>query len=81
MRGGIRSTSRTIRPVPLDKNRHSDANQHQRYLERLGAKNIPKSLDDFQNLKYTEPEKWDKLKTAFRSKNGLQQQLSYVHNQ
>lgn len=62
------------------KNRHGDANQHQRYWERLDAKNIPKSLDDFQTLKYTEPEKWDKLKTAFRSKNGLQQQLSYVYN-
>ncbi len=41
---------------------------------------MPRNLDAFQTLKYTEPEKWDKLKTAFRSKNGLQQQLSYVHN-
>lgn len=62
------------------KNRHSDASQHERYLERLGSKNIPKSLDAFQNLKYTEPEKWNELKTAFCSKNGLQQQLSYVYN-
>ena len=41
---------------------------------------MPRNLDAFQTLKYTEPEKWDTLKTAFRSKNGLQQQLSYVHN-
>lgn len=61
-------------------NRYGDSKQYDRYVDRLGSKNVPKTLDAFQALKYTESEKWDKLKTAFRSKNGLQQQLSYVYN-
>ena len=62
------------------RNRHSDRKQHERYLERLGSKAVPRSFDSFQKMKYNEPEKWDDLKAQFRRKDGLQQQLSYVRN-
>ena len=62
------------------RNRHSDRKQHERYLERLGSKAVPRSFDSFQKMKYNEPKKWDDLKAQFRRKDGLQQQLSYVRN-
>ena len=48
------------------KNRHGDSKQYDRYVDRLGSKNVPKSLDAFQTLKYTEPEKWSTLQRAYR---------------
>ena len=48
------------------KNRHGDSKQYDRYVDRLGSKNAPKSLDAFQTLKYTEPEKWKTLQRAYR---------------
>lgn len=48
------------------KNRHGDSKQYDRYVDRLGSKNVPKTLDAFQTLKYTEPEKWKTLQRAYR---------------
>lgn len=44
------------------KNRSSDKRQHKKYREILGDE-VPEKLDDFQRMKYTESEKWDKLKS------------------
>lgn len=48
------------------KRRHSDKAQFDRYIERLGKTKVPKSLDAFQNLKYTEPEKWKTLQQDYK---------------
>lgn len=50
------------------KNRAADQTQHQKYRKILGRE-IPEKLDDFQNMKYNEPEKWNSLKLSFRRKN------------
>ena len=47
------------------KNRSADRQQYQEYRKILGGK-IPSRFDDFQNLKYNEPEKWEKLKKQKR---------------
>lgn len=39
------------------KNHSSDSKQWEEYRSVLGNK-VPNTLDSFQNLKYTEPEKW-----------------------
>lgn len=44
------------------RNRYSDRKQLERYRAIIGD-DIPKTLDDFQNLKYNEPEKWKELKS------------------
>lgn len=43
------------------KHQSADKKQYQRYKDVL-EDDAPKTLDDFQNVKYTEPEKWEKLK-------------------
>ena len=43
------------------KNESADRKQFEEYKKLLG-KDMPKSFADFQNLKYNEPEKWEKLK-------------------
>lgn len=47
------------------KNRSSDRRQHNKYRKIIGDE-IPESLDDFQNMKYNEVEKWNSLKNSFR---------------
>ena len=54
------------------KNLSADRAQWQEYRSVLG-KNVPDTLDSFQNLKYNEPEKWDLLKTDKR-------QTDFVNN-
>ncbi|HCT92996.1 MAG TPA: phage head morphogenesis protein [Lachnospiraceae bacterium] len=43
------------------RNRASDREQHRKYRQILGDQ-VPKKLDDFQDMKYTKKEKWDELK-------------------
>lgn len=52
------------------KNKASDRKQFERYKETLG-KDAPKSLKDFQELKYNNNEAWDELKSDYRYKNML----------
>lgn len=49
-------------------NAYSDQEQYARYKKILG-KDAPKTFDDFQNLKYTEAEKWGTLKADYRKLN------------
>jgi SPP1 gp7 family putative phage head morphogenesis protein len=51
------------------KNRHADQKQYERYQEVLGKDLGAKSLDDFQNLKYNDAEKWGALQSAYRTQN------------
>lgn len=44
------------------KNRHSDRKQYERYEEILGIEYIPRSFDDFQNMKYKSREEYGILK-------------------
>ena len=38
-----------------------------RYQEILGTENAPKDLAEFQQMKYTEPEKWDAKQKSFQT--------------
>lgn len=45
----------------------------------MGKENVPETLDLFQDMKYTEPEKIKSLKAKYRENSGLlEEQLSYV---
>jgi SPP1 gp7 family putative phage head morphogenesis protein len=43
-------------------NRSRDMKQYQDYAAIVGKKELPKTLDGFQSIKYNEPEKWRLLK-------------------
>lgn len=45
----------------------ADKKQFEQYKKRLG-KNVPKSVDDFQEIKYNNPEKYSTLKEHYRYK-------------
>lgn len=49
-----------------DKNRNSDSLQYGRYKKLIGKDNIPKTFDEFQNLKYNDSEKWEELKLLYQ---------------
>lgn len=44
------------------KNKVADKKQYEKYMAVLG-KNAPKSLEEFQKIKYTNSEEWDKIKS------------------
>lgn len=46
------------------KNRSSDRAQYKRYRDIIG-KDSPKTLDDFQNMKYNDTDKWNSLHTKY----------------
>lgn len=48
------------------KARSADIAQYERYEKILGRENIPKTLGAFQDMKYTEPERWRKVKAAYK---------------
>lgn len=54
--------------VKAYRNRHTDKAQYNRYIERLGKENVPKSLDLFQKMKYNDSESWNELKGYYRYK-------------
>lgn len=50
------------------KNQYADKKQYQKYVDLLGRKNVAKSFDSFQNIKYTDSEKWKQLQRAYKDK-------------
>ncbi len=48
------------------KNMASDKKQYNKYLERMGKKYAGKSLKEFQNIKYTNPEKYAIMKAQYK---------------
>lgn len=64
------------------KNRYTDKKQYEKYKEILGV-DAPKTFDSFQNLKYTETEKWAEIKDRYdntRLGKYLQNQFAYTYN-
>lgn len=51
-------------------NRSSDRAQYQKYRKILG-KDIPEKLDEFQNMKYNDSEKWEYTKLDYKRQNEL----------
>ncbi len=50
-----------------NENRSADKKQFDKYRETLGAKNVPKTLEEFQSMKYNEPKKWEQFKKYAKS--------------
>lgn len=51
------------------KNRSSDKEQYERYKKVLKS-DSPKSFNEFQNIKYNDKEKWDRLKQTVKQTGG-----------
>lgn len=51
-----------------DSNKTSDKLQHAKYVKVLGTKEVPRSFDKWQELKYNDSEKYNELKSLYRSK-------------
>ena len=47
-------------------NRNADKLQLEKYRDVLGGKNLPKSLDKFQELKYNKTDEWEEIKRQYR---------------
>lgn len=60
----------------LDAIRPFDREQFQRYQSIIGAK-IPKTLEEFVEVKYNDSKAWEELKELARNRNRLQEQLAY----
>lgn len=58
----------------------ADKAQFERYKDMFKGGDFPKNLDAFQQMKYTDIERWESYKAIARTKNHLQQKLSYVWN-
>ena len=52
-----------------DSNRTADKLQHEKYKKLLGTKEVPKSFDKFQDLKYNNSEKWAEIKSLYKGIN------------
>lgn len=52
------------------RNRSSDQKQHEQYMKVLGD-DIPEKLDDFQQMKYTDTEKWKYIKLDYKRRTDL----------
>lgn len=57
-------------------NRHADKKQYENYKELLG-KEVPRSLDEFQNLKYTDDNRWEQKKREFKTIAKIKNKESY----
>lgn len=49
------------------KNIQKDNADYRRLKDVLGAKNSPKTLDEYQNIKYNDSNKWDELKKTYQN--------------
>lgn len=54
--------------LDMARNKRADKWQYERYKSALGSKNVPKSFDKFQDLKYNNSEQWEDLKGFYRYK-------------
>lgn len=52
----------------MERNSYSDQKQYEKYKEVLG-KDVPESIDKFQELKYNDSEKWKNFKGDYRKLN------------
>lgn len=65
---GLSDEQRTALDTARNKlrNNSSDKRQYEQYKSVLGTKNVPKSFDKFQNLKYNDSEKYNFIKLDYR---------------
>lgn len=49
----------------LDRNKFADKNQYKRYKDIVGKKELPKTFDEFQEMKYNNPKEFEVLKTTY----------------
>ena len=61
------STPEGIAKYKAIENRKSDEKQYQKYIDILGADNMPKTLDEFQQIKYNDIERWEDIKYYVRN--------------
>jgi SPP1 gp7 family putative phage head morphogenesis protein len=61
-------------------NYSTDLSQFERYKDVFKGTDFPTSLDAFQQMKYTDADRWESYKAIARTKNQLQQKLSYAWN-
>ena len=61
------------------KNRSADQKQYERYKKVLGN-DIPKTLDSFQEMKYTDSDKWGSLKQGYQDTNRYQKIVEEAGN-
>ena len=63
-----------------DSRRTADKARYAQYKSVLGAENVPKTLDEFQNVMYNGGEEWTELKRRYNYENKpyLQEQLVYT---
>lgn len=64
----VKGKSKAQAAEKKQKNKSSDQKQHERYKAILGD-NVPDKLDDFQEMKYNDGEKWNELKETYREVN------------
>lgn len=55
------------------KNKSSDIKQYNKYKRVIGKKNIPKTLDEFQELKYNNSKEWELIKDHYYVKSRLKE--------
>lgn len=48
-------------------NRKNDLAQLNKYREKMGRKNLPRSVAEFQKIKYYEPDNWKALKNQYKN--------------
>lgn len=65
----VQPDEKAILQIKKDKNLITDKKQYDKYRKVLGSKNVPKSLDDFQQMKYTDNVKWFEYKATYRKTN------------
>lgn len=72
------STPEVELQLKKEKNLTSDKKQYSRYKTLLGKGNLPKTLADFQELKYENPEMYSFVKLDYRRRNYLVNNPSYA---
>lgn len=63
--------------IKMHRNKAADKKQFEEYKNVLGKKNMPKTFDDFRNLKYNDNEGWDSKKREFSTINKIINKETY----
>lgn len=61
------------------RNSSKDLSDYRKLKTALGKENSPKSLEDYQNIKYNDTEQWDQLKKTYRDVKWMRECLDSTH--
>ena len=64
--------------VKSNQNHTSDSEQYNRYKDVLGKNNVPETLEDFQKMKYNEPDTWGRMKNDYRIVNSYEDNSGHM---